>query len=193
MLMKKFLLFAALAVVTLCSCSDRLVDFTVISTKNMPLGNGQPTTYAKGNTRVEGVDKKSIILGIPMGSPNLKTAIDKAIEKYPGAVGLADGVVKSTYWWALLFGESGYVVEGTPIYDPNAGNGNQQYNYNQPQNSNQQPEQSASVMVFHDVKKGETLSDVAKMYGCTIGDIVKWNKLSSTTISEGAKLKIFIQ
>ena len=190
--MKKSFLFAALIVATLGSCTDRLVDFTVISTKNMPIGSGQPINYSKGSSRVEGEDKKPIILGIPIGSPNLKTAIDKAIEKYPGAVGLADGVVKSTWWWALLFGQTGYVVEGTPIYDPS---------YSLPQQNNTQPqvvysqpqETSATIMVFHDVKKGESLTDIAKAYGCTVGDIIKWNQMSSTTITEGTKLKIFIK
>lgn len=57
---------------------------------------------------------------IPLGFPNMKEAIDKAIEKYPGAIGLVDGVVKSKGWTAILYGQNSYVVEGTPLYEADA-------------------------------------------------------------------------
>lgn len=98
----------------LSSCTQRLTDFTVISTKNYPVEN--PICVKKAPNRVKGKDSKPMILAIPIGSPNLKDAIDNAIEQYPGAVGLADGVVKTNFWWAILYGQNSYIVEGTPLY-----------------------------------------------------------------------------
>ncbi len=42
----------------------------------------------------------------------------------------------------------------------------------------------------HTVKKGETLSGIAKRYGCTVNDLKKWNGLKSNTVVVGKKLKI---
>ena len=42
----------------------------------------------------------------------------------------------------------------------------------------------------HTVKKGETLSSIARKYGCTVNDLKKWNNLKSNTVKVGQKLKI---
>jgi len=42
----------------------------------------------------------------------------------------------------------------------------------------------------HTVKKGETMSSVARKYACTIEEIKKWNKLKSTSIYPGQRLVI---
>lgn len=99
------------------SCSQRMMDFTIISSKNINISNPDPNYCVKvANIRVKGKDSKSIILLIPMGTPNLKSAVDKAIEQYPGAVALSDGVIYYKYWNAIFFGKSQYEVEGTPVY-----------------------------------------------------------------------------
>ena len=50
---------------------------------------------------------------------------------------------------------------------------------------------SASPSVkTHTVKKGETLSAVARKHGCTVNDIKKWNGLKGNTVKVGQKLKI---
>lgn len=102
----------------LSSCTARLVDFTVISTKALDLTGGK--AYVKGNERVEGVDKIHLILGFPTGTVNLKEAIDMAIESTPGCVALMDGVVSSKAWFAVFYGQSMYIVEGTPLIDPSS-------------------------------------------------------------------------
>ena len=186
--MKKLMILAVAAMV-LASCTDRLTDFTVISTKNYPIGNAEAAAITKADKRVKGVDKRHIILCFPFGTPNMKQAIDRAIEAYPGAIGLADGVVKSKYWWALLYGQSSYIVEGTPIY-PNTGAAAGNANYQTTSNSAQQ---GSALLFFHEVKSGETLADIAKTYGVSISDIIRWNGLSSTAISPGTKLKVQLQ
>lgn len=178
----------------------------MISTKNVPIGT-VPTDFEKGTVRVKGVDSKPIVLAIPIGSPNLKEAIDKAIESYPGAVGLADGVVKSNFWHALVFGKNSYIVEGTPLllkgttasqylndqYQPN--NYQQQNNYQQPSIQQQQYSNAGNdaVVFYHTVKQGETIQSIAQNYNVTVRDIINWNQLNSNTLSTGKKLKIYVR
>ena len=98
-------------------CATRLVDFTIISTKNIDLAKG--ASFKRGQSRVTGEDSVCIIIIIPAGVPNIKTAIDKAIQSVPGAVALLDGVVTSKCWYIpYIFGKSSFVVEGTPLIDP---------------------------------------------------------------------------
>jgi hypothetical protein len=95
-------------------CTQRLTDFTVISSKNVDLSRA--AEFKRGSERVEGKDTIYIILFIPTGIPNLKEAIDNAIEKVPGAVALVDGVVKIESWYFFI-GAQSYIVEGLPLID----------------------------------------------------------------------------
>lgn len=188
--MKKIQFLAAglFLLIGISSCSHRLTDFTVISTKNVPLGN-KAASLQKADERVKGVDKAHTVLFLPLGIPNMKEAIDKAIAQYPGAIGLADGVVKCNNWHILLYGQNSYIVEGTPIYESNE---NQDENEtNTRTNDNQSQE---TMVFFHEVKERETLSSIAATYNVKIANIIKWNKLSSDSdITKGDKLKILIQ
>ncbi|WP_139959918.1 hypothetical protein [Flavicella sediminum] len=115
--MKKTL-FTLSFLMILTSCSQRVMDFTIVSSKNLEFSKFP--TYKKGNTRVSGKDKKPIIIIIPTGYPNGKEAMDRAIESVPGAVALLDGVL--TYKWfyiPYIYGEYIYIIEGTPLIDPN--------------------------------------------------------------------------
>lgn len=198
----------ALCAIFLASCSQRLVDFTVISSKNIPITE-MGVEFKKAEKRVKGVDSKWSILFIS-GIPNMKEAIDRAIEKYPGAVALADGVIYSKIWNCILLGQNQYVVEGTPIYldcrNNNSGLSNEG-NYIPQQTSQssccqqkvqEEPSQvllqQKNVMrVTHNVQTGETLAAIATAYGVSIPEIIKWNKLESNTVYKGMKLIIYIQ
>lgn len=102
--MKKvqLLLSAAVCAFMVTSCNQRLIDFTVISSKNVTL---RLPDDAKG-PRTVGKDMKFC------GAPQLKAAVDKAIETAgPGYDALIDGVV---FQRSEIF-RAGWVVEGTPI------------------------------------------------------------------------------
>jgi hypothetical protein len=91
-------------------CTIRMTDFTAISTKNLHL------PAEKGN-RVTGEDCANLLFGlIPLTGtfqPNLKEAIDQAIEAGNGDV-LIDGVLyNSIVFIPLLFTQVCYTVEGT--------------------------------------------------------------------------------
>ncbi len=110
-------LMAGFMAMSLSGCATRLIDFTMISTKNVDFTKG--ASFKRGRERVEGIDEVSIIIFIPTGTPNIKEAIDRAIESVPGAVALVDGVVTQKSWYIpYIFGKSSFVVEGTPLIDP---------------------------------------------------------------------------
>lgn len=137
----------------------------------------------KADTRVSGVDRSHWILFFPLGQPNMKEAIDRAIEKYPGAIGLCDGVVKSRTWWALLYGQNAYIVEGTPLYAP-------------AQTSLDVKElkdkSNGAVFLYHEVTAGDTLESVAELYGVSSSDIINWNGMDNSTLLEGTKLLLCV-
>ena len=101
--MKKLIIpIAAVVALTLSSCNQRLIDFTVISSKNVTL---RLPDDGKG-PRSTGKEMKMCT------APQLKAAVDKAIENAgPGYDALIDGVVFSRN----EFFRAGWVVEGTPI------------------------------------------------------------------------------
>ena len=113
---KTAFLATAVASLALVGCTTRFVDYTLLSTKNVDLSKA--SSFKRGPNRVTGEDSQIIILFIPTsGTPNLKTAVDKAIESVPGAVALVDGVVSMRGWWFIV-GESAIIAEGTPLIDP---------------------------------------------------------------------------
>ena len=104
--MKKLIILSLVFAVTamFSACTIRWLDFTVISSKN---------TDVKGKVgkRVKGSDGKCVYLGVP----NIKEALDKAIEQEPGADALVDGVIyfKQYPFWIV------YEIEGTAINTKN--------------------------------------------------------------------------
>ena len=61
------LLILAISFLGLTGCSQRLVDFTIISSKNVDLS--QAATFQRGQSKVEGEDVKHIIIFIPKVLP----------------------------------------------------------------------------------------------------------------------------
>ncbi len=184
---------SASALLLATGCTHRLTDFTVISTKNVPIGS-HSMAMKKADKRVKAKDTAHTILFIPIGSPNMKEAIDKAIESYPGAIALADGVIKSSFWTCFLYGQSSYIVEGTPIYE--AEEVEAAISHASAASSKQDSgsdEENFAMLFFHEVKKGDTLASVAESYGVTVRDLIKWNQLGSQDIVPGSKLRIMVK
>lgn len=111
----KYLLLASSALLAV-SCTNRLADLTVASTKNMDLKHvaGYTTNY---NVRSRGEDKKHWILIFPTGIPDVKEAIDEAIEKNgPNCVGLSNATLVEKWWYIpFIYGQYSFVAEGDPI------------------------------------------------------------------------------
>jgi hypothetical protein len=111
-----FVVASLLAVVWAgCTSVTRIGDFTIVSSKNIDLSRG--ADFKRGTNRVKGEDIV-VITGFNVPStPNMKTAIDRAIEYVPGAVALLDGVISQKTISYPFYTKFGYVVEGTPLVD----------------------------------------------------------------------------
>lgn len=108
---KTTLLTLLLVCIGLSGCSVRMADLTVGSSKNFDLNSGN----LKKGKRVIGEDLYPVIL-LPFGIPNIKTAMDNAIQKEPCAVGLSNVVINNIQHHFLV-GQHGYSVEGDLIID----------------------------------------------------------------------------
>ena len=98
----------ALIIGMLTGCSMRITDFTVISTKNVNIPFTQQAPRSVGKDCV-------VVFLIPFGMPNLKSAIDKAIENAgPKYDALIDGVAYIDNY-NFIVGQQCYRVEGTPV------------------------------------------------------------------------------
>jgi len=111
--MKKLLLFSLLSVV-LASCSTRVGNFTVLSTRNMDITK---YTYKISPTRVQGSDETLFFGILSSDQPCAQTAISKAMEAAgPDCVGLSDATINYKWWWIpYIHGSHSYTVEGNPI------------------------------------------------------------------------------
>lgn len=116
---KKILCLTILMMLSMFStgCTTRLIDFTVISSKNIDWSHA--SEFRRANQRAQGIDLVHIIILIPTGVPNMKEAVDRAIESVPGAVALVDGVLSHRAWYIpYIYGQESYIIEGTPLIDP---------------------------------------------------------------------------
>ncbi|WP_278939951.1 hypothetical protein [Pseudomonas helleri] len=109
--MKKAAIALFLAAIATSGCTIRVADMTVASTKNY---NINASKFVKGK-RVIGEDNYPVII-FPTGIPNMKTAMDNAIQQDSCAVGLTDAVMTQLNH-AFLFGMIGFRVEGDLIID----------------------------------------------------------------------------
>jgi len=87
-------------------CSHRIGEFTIVSTKNY-----ETKAQYKLVGRIEGSDKKMIILFFPLGTPTINNAVDDAIQN-GGGVYLANAVIESSAWYFILLGQTGFTVTG---------------------------------------------------------------------------------
>jgi hypothetical protein len=113
---KKILFISCVMLLILNSCTNRILDFTLISSKNVDLSRG--ASFVRGNNRIEGQDKVHWIICFPTKQLDIKEAIDKAIESTPGCVALLDGVIYTNFWWIpYIYGQQTATIEGTPLID----------------------------------------------------------------------------
>lgn len=116
--MKDTLCLASLAAALLgSSCTTRLMDMTIATSKNIDLNNVQQYTTLP-NARVKGEDTTHIVTVIPLGFPSVKEAIDRAVEQNgSNCVGLSNVVFYQTEWYIpLIYGRVTVTAEGDPIY-----------------------------------------------------------------------------
>jgi hypothetical protein len=112
---KKHLITVAILLATIFlinGCSVRVADLTLVSTKNIDLSNAK--FDANKGQRAKGEDCIVLLLGIPLGVPNLEKAIDDALEKGRGNA-MVDQVTYSNFKDFIIAGQSCIEVEGTVL------------------------------------------------------------------------------
>jgi hypothetical protein len=105
----------AVVIILLCcwfsGCTQRVGDFTLVSTKNIDLSNAH--LDVREGKRTQGEDCRFIVLFIPLGLPHVQQAVDDALAKGNGNV-MVDQVTYRREWWFIV-GQSCFVVEGTVL------------------------------------------------------------------------------
>ena len=96
-------------------CSTRVADLTLVSTKNIDSLNTQ--LDSRQGRRQKGEDCRFFLLGIPFGLPNLKDAVDKALEAGGGNI-MVDQVTEIKQTWLVIGHQECIVVEGTVLNVP---------------------------------------------------------------------------
>ncbi len=109
-------MLASLCILLTTACTQRIGDFTVGSTKNIDI---KKTLHRVDETeRLVGKDTKHIILFFPMGVPNMKEAMDRAIEQRTGAVALSNVTVEQeSFYIPFIYGQHSFLIEGNPVYE----------------------------------------------------------------------------
>ena len=111
--MKK-LLITILSVITLAGCTNKIAEYSIMSNRNIDV------THAKNFTRgerVEGVDGAFIATIISLGTPNISTALTKAIDKDRCTVALTDVTVEHNTLWLIYLGIHNARVTGRQLID----------------------------------------------------------------------------
>jgi len=104
--------YALGAAVFLTGCSTHLTDLSMISNKNVDLDKIN-IDKAPQRKLVEGEDRKFIFLFIPFGQPQIKEALNKALEKGQGDL-MVDASLYHEGWWFLV-GETSIKIKGTVV------------------------------------------------------------------------------
>ena len=106
--MKKTILYI-MASLFIFGCSQRLGDFSIMSTKNVDIG----ANYVKVEKNVQGKDMKPIYVVFPTGYPSIESAIDDALKKVNDSVIMTDVVLTYRYFYIpYVYGEYVFEVEG---------------------------------------------------------------------------------
>ncbi len=113
--MKKIIFLIPLIGMIFMSCTSRVIDYTLLSTKNVNFEGSK--YFMKGPESVKGKDTVVYILVIPTSKLDIKEAINNAIEQVPGCVALSDVVVYQRTIPLILINTTSYIVKGTPIID----------------------------------------------------------------------------
>ncbi len=113
--MKKMFLLIPILGIIFTSCTSRVIDYTLLSTKNVNFEGSK--YFMKAPEPVKGKDTAVYIFVIPTSKLDIKEAINDAIEQVPGCVALADVVVYQRTIPLILVNTTSYIVKGTPIID----------------------------------------------------------------------------
>lgn len=103
----------AVVLLSLCSCSTRVGDLTIISPNNVNLKKINLDELPQ-RRNVVGKDVKPVVLVFPLGQPTIEEAVSDALRKGGGDL-MTDVSIYVTGWWGVLFGQQGIEVRGNVV------------------------------------------------------------------------------
>ena len=114
-MLKKFMgVFLVLTCLFAMGCTSTIGDFTLLTSKNINLANFSATDELASSEVVVGEDSADIICIFPTGIPNLKEAVDRAIEKNDSRLLTNVRLKYSFFYIPYIYGQEKYTVEGNP-------------------------------------------------------------------------------
>ena len=113
--MKKILVITTVTLLVVGCTSQRIGDFTLLSTKNIDIT--QMDTFERVGSRQDARDMKNSFAVYVGAVPSMEEAVDEAMEQIPGCRALVDVSVKVVN---RAF-SSGYEIEGECLVDPALG------------------------------------------------------------------------
>lgn len=100
-----------IGVMCVSGCVHRMADFTYVSTK--AVSQDELAFSATDGEIVEGRDSTHIFVVFPTGSPNAEEALDRAIEKKKGGVGMKNATIYYSWFYIpYIYGRSSITVKG---------------------------------------------------------------------------------
>lgn len=99
-------LVSVFVLLAVTACTQRIGDFTVLSTKNVTISE----KFVKVG-RFKADDMAWFVLFIPTGNPNFKTAVDALLDENGGELA-TNAVLSSRFWYAIITGQMGFIIEG---------------------------------------------------------------------------------
>lgn len=96
----------------LTGCSTKVMDFTILSTYTSEVSRVDLKKMPK--QKMSASDGRFWFLFIPFGTPSMKAAVDKCLEKGKGDI-MFNGSIYSNAWSLLLFSYDSYSVEGSVV------------------------------------------------------------------------------
>lgn len=109
--MMKILMTLAI-ILGLSACSTHLTDVSVLSNKNINLKTVDIDDAPKVKN-VVGRDSKLVLVFIPLGTPQLKEAVNDALRKADGDL-IVDASVYRKNWWFII-GQETLEINGTVV------------------------------------------------------------------------------
>ncbi len=111
--MKKIMFSMMLSILLLSGCVTRTGGVTVMSDRNVNTKDVNINNLPQ-KKQIVGESKKWKIIGITLGTPTLKEALEDALNKGDGDL-LIDASIYDTYWTLGLFGQVGKELRGTVV------------------------------------------------------------------------------
>jgi hypothetical protein len=110
--------FSILVLAGLTGCVTRMGTFSMLATSKVDWARSAEFKHVE--RKVEGKDIAEIYVIVPTKMHvSVEAAVAEALAQVPGAVALENGDLYSKYFWIpLIYGQSGYMVQGTVLVDP---------------------------------------------------------------------------